>query len=103
MTGRKDRMFISGGENIHPREIEAAIEAVDNVRQAVVVAIDDDEFGKRPVAFVKMKNGKAPDAAVIKKSLREVLEGFKVPETYHQWPEKAEKDVIKTDFRHFSK
>jgi len=52
ITGRKDNLFISGGENIQPEEIEAELRKIDGVTEAIVVAIPDPEFGARPVAFL---------------------------------------------------
>ena len=85
VIGRKDHMFISGGENIHPREIETAIEAIANIKQARVIAVDDKKYGKRPVAYVKMKEGELLEPAVIKKSLRGILEEFKIPDIIYPW------------------
>lgn len=51
--GRKDRMFISGGENIHPEMIETAICRVLGVEIAVVVTIPDLEYGERMCAFIE--------------------------------------------------
>ncbi len=49
VTGRKGNRFISGGENIQPETIEQALGGDDTI--VVVVAVDDDRFGKRPFAF----------------------------------------------------
>ena len=53
VTGRKDWMFISGGENIQPEEIEAVLLEDSEVHEAAVLGIDDPEFGKRPIAVVR--------------------------------------------------
>ena len=53
VTGRRDNMFISGGENIHPEEIEKALLSIKGVAQAIVVPKEDKEFGQRPIAFIK--------------------------------------------------
>ena len=53
ITGRKDSMFISGGENIHPEEIERILLQFGKTEQVIVVAVQDAEFGARPVAFLK--------------------------------------------------
>ncbi|MEM9998800.1 MAG: o-succinylbenzoate--CoA ligase [Bacteroidota bacterium] len=53
VVGRKDRMFISGGENIQPEAVEAALLRLPSVRRAAVVPVPDAEFGHRPVAFVE--------------------------------------------------
>ena len=52
ILGRKDNMFISGGENIQPEEIEKALLAHPQVLQAFVLPVDDAEYGQRPVAIV---------------------------------------------------
>jgi len=84
VTGRKDNRFISGGENIQPEEIEAALNAVSGVVQAVVVPVADDEFGQRPVAFVQM-DGEL-DSQAIRTSLETTLPRFKLPVAIYQWP-----------------
>lgn len=53
IIGRKDNMFICGGENIHPENIERAIYQIPGVEQAVVVPKADEEYGMRPVLFVR--------------------------------------------------
>lgn len=53
ILGRQDNQFISGGENIQPEEIEEALRKYCGCEEAFVVPIDDEEFGKRPVAFLK--------------------------------------------------
>ena len=53
VKGRIDNMFISGGENIHPENIERAMVQAFDIRQVVVVPKPDSEFGARPIAFVQ--------------------------------------------------
>ncbi|MEI6470856.1 MAG: class I adenylate-forming enzyme family protein, partial [Betaproteobacteria bacterium] len=50
--GRADDMFVCGGENIYPAEVERLIESHPHVAQAAVIAVDDDIKGQKPVAFV---------------------------------------------------
>ena len=45
-------MIISGGVNVYPQEIEAAIRATPGVWDCAVVGVADDRFGETPVAFV---------------------------------------------------
>ena len=54
MIGRKDSMFISGGENIQPQEIEERLSEISGIEQSIVVPVQDPEFGNRPVAFLKI-------------------------------------------------
>lgn len=87
ITGRKDLMFICGGENIHPEEIERALKDIKEIEQAVVVPVDDPEFDKSPAAFIKTKDNQPLDREKIKTTLRKTLEPFKIPKTFHPWPE----------------
>ena len=45
-------MFISGGENIQPEEVEKVLFQSGMVKQVFIVPMEDKEFGERPVAFV---------------------------------------------------
>ena len=53
ILGRADNMFISGGENIQPEEIERILMSDSSVTQAFVLPVDDWVFGQRPVAVVE--------------------------------------------------
>jgi acyl-CoA synthetase (AMP-forming)/AMP-acid ligase II len=65
--GRTDDMFVSGGENIYPGDVERMLERHPAVAQACVVPIDDDIKGQKPVAFIIAKPGSKPDAEDIKR------------------------------------
>jgi O-succinylbenzoic acid--CoA ligase len=85
VRGRKDFMFISGGENIHPEEIESAIARLGEVEQSLVVPVDDAEFGQRPVAFLR-GFGALPPPATLSARVGEWLPRFKIPVAYFPWP-----------------
>lgn len=57
-VGRTDDMFVSGGENIYPSDVEHMLERHPDIAQAVVVPIEDDIKGMKPVAFVVAKAGR---------------------------------------------
>ncbi|GAB7549162.1 class I adenylate-forming enzyme family protein [Cupriavidus sp. 8B] len=59
-VGRRDDMFVSGGENLYPGEIEKALERHEAVQQASVVPVPDEIKGTKPVAFVVLRPGIAP-------------------------------------------
>lgn len=65
--GRTDDMFVSGGENIYPGDVERMLERHPAVAQACVVPIDDEIKGQKPVAFIVAKMGEDPDAEDIKR------------------------------------
>lgn len=75
ILGRKDRLFISGGENIQPEEIERALFTLPGISKAYVVPVTDAEFGKRPVAFTDSHYSLSD----IHSHLRDILPGFKLP------------------------
>jgi O-succinylbenzoic acid--CoA ligase len=85
--GRKDNLFISGGENIQPEEIEEAFLDLPGVSEAVVVDIPDPEFGYRAVAFVRCAG--TDTSMNLQEELYRVLPRFKVPKTIHAWPADA--------------
>jgi acyl-coenzyme A synthetase/AMP-(fatty) acid ligase len=66
-VGRTDDMFVSGGENIFPADVERMLERHPAVAQAAVVPVDDDIKGTKPVAFIVAKPGHAPDEQAIKR------------------------------------
>jgi o-succinylbenzoate---CoA ligase len=82
VKGRKDNLFISGGENVQPEEIEEALCRLEGVEDAVVVPVPDAEFGFRPVAFVR--GGKPGD---LTRALERTLPRFKIPVAFHAWSE----------------
>jgi o-succinylbenzoate---CoA ligase len=82
VIGRKDQMFVSGGENIFPEEIERLLCGFPGVETAVVVPVAHKEYGKRPVAFIS--GVMHPDLGG---RLREALPGFKIPDHFIPWPE----------------
>jgi acyl-CoA synthetase (AMP-forming)/AMP-acid ligase II len=66
-VGRTDDMFVSGGENIYPADVERMLERHPDIAQAAVVPIDDDIKGQKPVAFVIKKPGRALDGEAVKR------------------------------------
>jgi hypothetical protein len=66
-VGRTDDMFVSGGENIYPTDVERMLERHPDVAQACVVPIDDDIKGQKPVAFVVAKGGRQTSEDEIKR------------------------------------
>ncbi len=98
VTGRKDRMFMSGGENIIPEEIEQALEQITGIERAVVVPVADERYGFRPVAFVKPHGGFGLNDTEVRKKLRDMLPGYKIPDAFYDWPQ-AQEEGIKPDYR----
>jgi acyl-CoA synthetase (AMP-forming)/AMP-acid ligase II len=64
--GRADDMFVCGGENVYPGEVEKLLERHPAIAQAVVVAAPDDIKGAIPVAFVVPRSGFDPTTDEVK-------------------------------------
>jgi len=86
ITGRKDNMFISGGENIQPEEIERVLLENPAIINAKVLPINDDKFGFRPIAFIKTIDGNMPALGLLVSDLSEKLQKFKIPDSFYLWP-----------------
>lgn len=71
-VGRADDMFVCGGENVYPGEIERMLERHPKIAQAAVVSVPDEIKGHIPIAFVVPTPGTAASAQELKAfSLRE--------------------------------
>lgn len=66
-VGRADDMFVVGGENVWPGEVEVLIESMKGVHQAAVVPVADDIKGMVPFAFVVRRAGAELAEADVKK------------------------------------
>lgn len=88
VTGREDNLFISGGENIQPEEIERALLAITGAAAAVVTPLADPEFGARPLAWIALPDP-AARAAEWEARLRERLPGYMIPVAYRELPPDA--------------
>jgi O-succinylbenzoic acid--CoA ligase len=97
VTGRKDNMFVSGGENIHPEEIEQVLLSLESVVDAVVIPVEDEEFGARPVAFVQVEQSHSLDEGQLAAELAQRLPRFKVPDHFYPWPEGKRTSALKPD------
>jgi len=82
IEGRKRDMVISGGVNVYPAEIEAALEAHPDVAEVAVVGVEDPDFGERVRAFLVRKPGRELSEATLKAWARERLSGAKVPRDF---------------------
>jgi len=65
--GRADDMFVCGGENIYPSEIEKMLEGHPAIQQACVVPVAHEIKGQRPAAFIVLK----PDSAVSEQEIKD--------------------------------
>lgn len=79
VAGRAKEMFISGGENVYPAEIENALAGHPAVLEAAVLPMPDERWGEVGHAFVVPVAGAGLDFAEIRTFLRTRLAAYKIP------------------------
>ena len=72
-------MFIVGGSNTYPAEIERMLQSHDAVNQAVVVGVPDQRLGEVGYAFIGLEDDKSADAAELTTFCRRMMADYKVP------------------------
>ena len=79
VVGRKKEMFISGGENVYPAEIEKVLRGLPGVREAAVIGVPHPKWGECGKAFVALEEGRSITAEDLREYCLERLAKFKVP------------------------
>lgn len=80
IVDRIKNMFISGGENVYPAEVERALIQLDGVEEAAVIGVPDPKWGECGAAFVVLSNGAQKSVEELKSACRQQLAKFKVPQ-----------------------
>ena len=83
IVDRLRNIFISGGENVAPAEVESVLLTHPAVEDAVVVGVPDETWGERGVALVVTRSGVVSDETELVEHCRERLAAFKVPVAIH--------------------
>jgi O-succinylbenzoic acid--CoA ligase len=76
---RRTDLVVTGGENVHPAEVEGVLLAHPAIAEAAVYGVADPEWGKRVQAAVVLRPGADFDEAALRAWCRARLAGFKVP------------------------
>lgn len=79
ITGRASDMFISGGSNIYPLEIEECIAGHPDILEACVVGMPDEKWGEIGVAAVSLRDGTKMEYDALKAFLKKNLASYKIP------------------------
>ncbi len=79
ISDRKRDMVISGGVNIYPAEVEAALHGLPGVHDCAVFGIPDEEFGEALMAVIEPQPGMTIDIATIRAQLKSALADYKIP------------------------
>jgi bile acid-coenzyme A ligase len=83
LADRRVDMIVTGGANVYPAEVEAALTEHPAVADVAVIGVPDAEWGKRVHAVIQPQAGTdVPSAAVLNDHCRERLASYKAPKTY---------------------
>lgn len=79
VVDRKKNMFISGGENVYPAEVEAFIVTHPEIKEVTLIGVADEKWGEVGKAFIVPMTGKSPTAKSILEFCRGQLAKYKIP------------------------
>ncbi|MDO5712303.1 MAG: AMP-binding protein, partial [Micrococcales bacterium] len=102
ITDRIKDMYISGGFNVYPAEVENELLRLDPVAECAVIGVPDERMGEVGMAFVVVKAGQALTEAEVLAFCKERLANFKNPKSVRflgTLPRNASGKVLKNDLR----
>lgn len=102
LIDRRKDMFISGGENVFPAEIEAVVAGIAGVKESAVVGVPDERWGEVGHLFWVSYENAAVDETAIKDELERRLARYKLPKHYtciEALPRNGAGKVLKTALR----
>ena len=106
IVGRLKDMFVSGGENVYPVEVEDALYLHESVGQCAVVGVPDDRWGEVGHAFVVLHTGSVASEQDLIAFMRTRLGGYKVPKRVSivaSLPLSAAGKILKTELREIAR
>jgi HIP---CoA ligase len=102
ITDRKKDLYISGGFNVYPAEVEKLLSAHPAVAMIAVIGVADERLGEVGKAFIVLRSGAAPTEAELISWSRENMANYKVPRSFSfvdDLPRNASGKVLKTELR----
>ncbi len=102
ITDRIKDMYICGGFNVYPAEVEQTIARIDGITESAVIGIPDERLGEIGKAYV-VRQGEQPTAEDVVAFCQERLANFKVPRTVEfvtALPRNLSGKVLKNELRH---
>jgi len=105
IVGRADNMFITGGENVSPEEIENVVRRHAAVAEVAVLGVPDENWGQVPLALIVPKDGATIDQNALLEHCRRYLAGYKIPRRFEvveelpmAGPGKVDRKVLKAQY-----
>jgi bile acid-coenzyme A ligase len=96
LADRRTDMIVSGGSNIYPAEVEAALDQHAQIASSVVVGLPDDDFGHRVHAILELRDGVATlDPGNVEAFVATLLARYKLPYSYEVARERLRDDAGK--------
>ena len=74
-------MYISGGENVYPAEVENVLYQLPQIAEAAIIGVPDDRWGETGIAFISLKEGESLEEKEIIQHCIDNLAKFKVPKS----------------------
>ncbi|MDQ0337497.1 O-succinylbenzoic acid--CoA ligase [Caldalkalibacillus uzonensis] len=102
VVDRRNDLIISGGENVYPAEVESALLAHPDVKEAGVTAAPDPKWGAVPVAFIVTREGATLTEAELVAYCTQRLARYKVPKKIYfvsQLPRNASNKLLRRELR----
>ncbi len=97
VVDRKKSMFISGGENVYPAEVERVIRMIGDIDEAAIIGVPDEKWGEVGKAFITLKNGANFSEKLVAEHCMSHLAKFKVPKYFVHLSEMPKNDSGKID------
>jgi len=82
LVDRVGDMYISGGENVYPAEVEQVIGLHPDVKEVAVVGVPDEKWGEVGHAFILSKNGVPPQPSALIEFCKGRIASFKIPKEF---------------------
>lgn len=79
LVQRRSDLIVTGGENVYPSEVEAALRDINGVEDALVIGVPDEEWGQRVSALVVLCNGAVVTGDDLRDALAGCIAGYKLP------------------------
>jgi acyl-CoA synthetase (AMP-forming)/AMP-acid ligase II len=102
ITDRKKDLYISGGFNVYPAEVEKLLSAHPAISMVAVVGVPDERLGEIGRAYVVLRPGETTDEARLIAWSRDNMANYKVPRSFvivEDLPRNASGKVLKTELR----